>query len=48
MVDVHLLTCRKYGLDIPIFNEDGLTKEDLKAREDQLTDYFLYELRKPK
>ena len=45
--DAHLLRCQKYGLDIPIFNDSGCTKEELKAREDQLTAYFLHELRKP-
>ena len=45
--DAHLLKCQKFGLDIPIFNQSGCTKEELKAREDQLTAYFLHELRKP-
>ena len=44
----HLLKCQKYALDIPIQRTTGLTKEDLKKREDDLTAYFLYELRKPK
>eukprot|EP00351_Strombidinopsis_sp_SopsisLIS2011_P004532 CAMPEP_0116876624 /NCGR_PEP_ID=MMETSP0463-20121206/8520_1 /TAXON_ID=181622 /ORGANISM="Strombidinopsis sp, Strain SopsisLIS2011" /LENGTH=31 /DNA_ID= /DNA_START= /DNA_END= /DNA_ORIENTATION= len=27
---------KKYGLDIPVFCPDGLTKDDLKKREDEL------------
>ena len=45
--DLHVLKCQKYGLDIPVFNDRGLTKEELKDREDQLVAYFLHELRKP-
>ena len=45
--DHHLLKCQKYGLDVPILNDSGMTKEELKQREDTLTDYFLYELNKP-
>ena len=45
--DSHMLKCQKFGLDIPIFNSRGMTKEELKEREDNLTDYFLHELRKP-
>ena len=45
--DLHLIRSAKYGLDIPVFNSIGVTKEMLKTREDQLTEYFLYELRKP-
>ena len=33
------------GLDIPIQNK-LMSKDELKQREDQLTEYFLYELRK--
>ena len=49
---VNFMTChfeqaRKYGLDIPIQNRVLMTKEELKAREDELTEYFLYEMRKP-
>ena len=46
MMSVHLFKCHKYALDIPVQRSVGLTKDDLKAREDQLTDYFLYEMRK--
>ncbi len=42
----HLLKCHRYGLDLPIQRNTGLTKEDLKKREDELTEYFLYEMRK--
>ena len=45
--DSHLLMCQKFGLDIPIMHGGDLTKEDLKQREDNLTEYFLHELRKP-
>ena len=46
MMTLHLIKSHKYGLDIPIQQYMGLTKSDLKKREDELTDYFLYELRK--
>ena len=42
-----MLKCQKYALDIPIFKQMGITKEELKEREDNLTAYFLHELRKP-
>ena len=42
-----MLKCQKFALDIPIFKSTGLSKQDLKAREDQLTAYFLHELKKP-
>ena len=45
--DHHLLKCQKYGLDVPVLRSTGMTKEELKQYEDQLTDYFLYELNKP-
>ena len=45
--DAHLLKCQKYALDIPIFKNTNMTKEELKEREDQLTAYFVHELRKP-
>lgn len=47
-MNVHYLRCYKYGLDIPIQRDIGMTKADLKQREDELTEYFLHELRKPK
>ncbi len=43
---VHLLKSQRYGLDIPIQHSMGLTKDDLKKREDELVEYFLYEMRK--
>ena len=46
-MNVHLLRCAKYGLDIPIQRSFGLTKAELKQKEDELVEYFLYELRKP-
>ena len=44
---LHLEKCVKYGLDIPVQNQTLMTKEELKLREDQLTEHFLYEMRKP-
>ena len=45
--DCHLLRAHKFGLDIPVQISVGLTKAELKQREDELCEYFLYELRKP-
>ena len=36
----------KYGLDIPYNLDRNLSKDELKKREDELTEYFLYEMRK--
>ena len=44
---LHLVKAQKYGLDMPFMNNVMLTKEELKAREDELVEYFLYEMRKP-
>ena len=44
---MHLKQAEKYGLDIPIQNQTLFTKEELKRKEDELTEYFLYEMRKP-
>ena len=44
---LHLKQAAKYGLDIPIQNTALYTKEELKKKEDELTEYFLYEMRKP-
>ena len=44
---LHLMHAKKFGLDIPNHNNNLLTKEELKKREDELTEYFLYEMRKP-
>ena len=46
MMSVYLLKSHRYALDIPTQRSTGLTKEDLKRREDELTQYFLYEMRK--
>ena len=43
----HLMRSAKYGLDIGITRTHGITKDELKQREDELTAYFLHELRKP-
>ena len=44
---LHLKQAQKYSLDIPIQNQALFTKEELKTKEDELTEYFLYEMRKP-
>ena len=44
---LHLKQAEKYCLDIPIQNTALYTKEELKAKEDALVEYFLYEMRKP-
>ena len=46
--DLHLLQAHKYGLDVPILRCTDITKDELKQKEDDLTAYFLHELRKPK
>ena len=48
LFNLHLLRAQRYGLEIPIQRSHGLTKEELKAREDELVGFFLHELRKPK
>lgn len=35
------------GLNIPLMLNETMTKKELKQKEDFLTDYFLYEMRKP-
>ena len=44
---LHLKQAQKYGLDITIQNTTLYTKAELKQKEDELTEYFLYEMRKP-
>ena len=44
---MHMMRSAKYGLDIPVFNSIGWTKEMMQKGEDNLTEYFLYEMRKP-
>ena len=44
--NLHLMRSQKYGLDMPFLAPRDLTKEQLKQKEDSLTEYFLYELRK--
>lgn len=46
MMTIHLQKSHRYALDIPIQRTTGLSKDDLKRKEDQLTEYFLYEMRK--
>ena len=43
---LHLIKSAKYGLDIPIQRNRYMTKEELKTKEDELTAYFLHEMRK--
>jgi len=45
-LELHVQRCQRYGLDIPVQVSGGLTKDELKEKEDQLTEYFLHELRK--
>ena len=45
---MHMMQAQKYGLDIPVFRSQMITKDELKIREDELTAFFLHELRKPK
>uniref|UniRef100_A0A7S3CSD0 Uncharacterized protein n=1 Tax=Strombidium rassoulzadegani TaxID=1082188 RepID=A0A7S3CSD0_9SPIT len=45
---LHFAKSRKYGLDLPVTTGNLLTKGEVKQREEALTDYFLYEMRKPK
>ena len=42
------MQAQRYALDIPVTTSMGLTKDELKQREDNLTEYFLHELRKPR
>ena len=44
---LHLMQAQKYGLDMPIQKNKLYTKDELKMKEDELTEYFLYEMRKP-
>ncbi len=46
-VTVHLALAKKYGLDLGTTNNASFTKEEIKTKEDELTEYFLYEMRKP-
>ena len=46
-ITLHMMKAQKYGLDFPHFNNRLFTKEELKQKEDELTEYFLYEMRKP-
>ena len=46
-MQLHMMQAEKFGLDMPNTASQMLTKEELKKREDELKDYFLYEMRKP-
>ena len=41
------MMAEKYGLNMPHFAPNTLTKEEIKAKEEELYEYFLYEMRKP-
>ena len=47
MMTCHMLQAQKYGLDMPVTNSYLWSKEELEQRENQLMEYFLYEMRKP-
>ena len=42
---MHRLRCDKFGVDIGIEKKE-MTKEEMKQKEDDLTAYFLHEMRK--
>ena len=44
---MHMMKAQKFGLDFPHQNNRLYTKEELKLKEDELCEYFLYEMRKP-
>ena len=43
----HYMQAEKYGLNFPITANKLYTKAELKMKEDELCEYFLYEMRKP-
>ena len=43
---INMLKAQKYGLDFPHQNNRLHTKEELKQKEDELTEYFLEQMRK--
>ena len=47
MMNVHLQYVKKYGLDLGVTNRASFTQGEIKQMEDELTEYFLYEMRKP-
>ena len=46
-IDCHFKMVERYGLNYPAQCQEMVTKQELKTREDELVDYFLYEMRKP-
>ena len=46
-MQLHMMQAEKFGLDMPNTASVLLTKQELKMREDELKEYFLYEMRKP-
>lgn len=46
-LNINLMKTQLYGLDMPHQNNRFHTKEEIKAREDQLTEFFLEQMRKP-
>ncbi len=37
---------KRLGLDYPNLRSPKISKQDIQKKEDQLTEYFLYEMRK--
>ena len=46
-LDLNIMKAQKYGLDYPHQNNRFHTKEELKQKEDELTEMFLEQMRKP-
>ena len=46
-LNINIMKSKQYGLDMPHQNSRLQTKEELKQKEDELTEYFLQEMRKP-
>ena len=44
---INLMKAEKFGLDLGIQNCNLWTKPELENRENELVEYFLYEMRKP-
>ena len=46
-LNINIMKSKQFGLDMPHQNSRLQTKEELKQKEDELTEYFLQEMRKP-
>ena len=44
---LNMMRAEKYGLMYGNFSSPYMTKDDIKQKEDELTEYFLHEMRKP-